>query len=219
LPIKKQPSSKGASPAGQQLSGQHRLGLERLVFFSDAVFAIAVTLLVLDIRLPAGVEVGQLSNEQLRLSLVGIWHKYLAYIISFLVIGIFWISHHRKFRLIQRYDGRLLQLNLLLLMLIAFVPFPSSIISESGNRTATIFYALTMALAGSLLALLWWHAARSKALLAPEVTAEKRRREAVAPVATTLIFLVSIGLAFIDADLAKFSWLLIIPVSLMAGRG
>jgi len=72
------------------------LGLERLVFFSNAVFAIAITLLALDIRLPAGSEM--FSDAQLLAALLGIWHKYLAYGISFFVIGTLWIGHHRKFR-------------------------------------------------------------------------------------------------------------------------
>ena len=88
-------------------------GLERLVFFSDAVFAIAITLLALDIRLP--IEAVHLSDLQLFNSLVDIWPKYLSFLISFLVIGNFWIAHHRRYRYISRYDTRLLLLNLLVL--------------------------------------------------------------------------------------------------------
>ena len=134
--------------------GGESLGFERLVFFSDAVFAIAITILVLDIRLPAGEEA--LTDAELLAQLLGIWHKYLAYIISFLVIGSFWISHHRKFRYNRHYDSNLRFLNLLLLMAIAFIPFPSSVISEHGYRTATIFYALTIIVAGSMSVALWW---------------------------------------------------------------
>ena len=89
---------------------------------------------------------------QLLLLALGLRHSYLAYAISFLVIGIFWSAHHRKFRYIRRYDSGLVMLNLLLLMVIAFVPSPSSLLAESSNRTATVFYALTMMLAGLLLA-------------------------------------------------------------------
>jgi uncharacterized membrane protein len=215
MPTQKKARTRRGGTRGPS-SRHDQLGLERLVFFSDAVFAIAVTLLVLEIRLPG--DVGQMSNEQLRGALFANWHKYLAYGISFLVIGTFWLSHHRKFRLIERYDRRLLLGNLLFLLVIAFVPFPSSVISESGNRTATIFYALTMALAGTLMTLLWWHAAHDNHLLAAGVSAQDRRRQAAAPLATTAIFLLSIGVAFIGADLAKFSWLLILPATIIAGR-
>ena len=136
---------------------QDQSGLERLVFFSDAVFAIAITLLVLQIELPAGAEA--FDNRQLLDGLIAIWQKYLAYVISFLVIGTFWVSHHRKFRLIHRYDGTLLLLNVLTLMFVAFLPFPSSVISINPNRTATIFYALIVALVALLMAVMWWYAA------------------------------------------------------------
>jgi uncharacterized membrane protein len=197
-------------------SAQDRPGLERLIFFSDGVFAIAATLLALDIRLPAGQE--EMDAVQLLAALLGIWHKYLAYLISFLVIGFFWTSHHRKFRFIKRYDRGLFMLNLLFLMVIAFVPFPTSVISEYGNRTGTIFYALTMILAGLVLAAIWWHAAWHNRLLDPRLDPGHRRQQFVGIFLTIAVFVLSIGIAFIDDDLAKFSWLLILPVSLAVKR-
>jgi uncharacterized membrane protein len=191
---------------------QDRLGLERLIFFSDAVFAIAITLLALEIRLPAGNDA--LDDAQLLAALVGIWQKYLAFAISFMVIGTLWIGHHRKFRYIKRYDRGLLILNLLMLMVIAFVPFPSSIISEYSNRTATVFYGLTMFLAALLSTAIWWHASRNYRLIDPHLDAKLRRRQFVAPLATTVAFAFSIGLAFLNADVAKLSWALIAPMSL-----
>jgi uncharacterized membrane protein len=204
------------SASQQSASDQDRLGLERLIFFSDAVFAIAITLLALEIRLPAGPEA--ISNAQLASSLLGIWHKYLAYMISFMVIGSFWIGHHRKFRYIKRYDGGLLMLNLLFLMVVAFVPFPSSVISEYSNRAATIFYGLTMMLAGLLMAALWRHAARRDRLIDPHLSARQKRRQFIAPLMTAAVFALSIGLAFLNEDLAKLSWLLILPASLYTSR-
>ena len=97
-----------------------------------------------------------LDNTELTRQLSGMWHEYLAYFISFMVIGTFWIAHHCKYRYIQRYDNRLLFLNLVLLMVIAFIPFPSSIISKYPYRSATIFYALVMALAGLLVWGICW---------------------------------------------------------------
>jgi uncharacterized membrane protein len=192
------------------------LGLERVVFFSDAVFAIAITILVLDIRLPAGEEA--LSNAQLFAQLLGIWNKYLAYFISFLVIGSFWISHHRKFRFIRRYDNNLLMLNLLLLMAIAFIPFPTSVISQYGNRTATIFYALTMVVSGFMSVALWWYATRHNRLIDAQMDAGMRRQLFLSPLITIAAFVLSIGIAFINAELARFSWLLIFPVSIYMSR-
>ena len=130
------------------------------------------------------------------------------------VIGTLWIGHHRKFRFIQRYDSRLLMLNLLMLMAIAFVPFPSSVLSEYSGRTATIFYALTMALAALLGAAIWWYAARHNRLIDPQLAVKVRRRQLISPLATAAAFLISIGIAHLNADVAKLSWAVIAFVSL-----
>jgi uncharacterized membrane protein len=195
---------------------QDQLGLERLIFFSDAVFAIAITLLTLDIRLPSRETL--LDDAQLFAQLIGMWHEYLAYLISFLVIGVFWMAHHRKYRYIKRYDSRLMLLNLLFLMVVAFIPFPSSIISKYSERTATIFYALIMALAGLLLAGIWRYASHRNRLVAPDLDARIRKREYSTSLTTTTIFLVSIGITFWNADIGRLSWLLILPASMVANR-
>jgi len=185
-----------------------KVGLERLVFFSDAVFAIAITLLSLEIRLP--VSNGQLSNVELLHEILAIWPKYMAYAISFLVIGLFWASHHRKFRLIQGYDKNLIFLNLLLLMTIAFIPFPTSLISEYGNQTATIFYASVLILAGLLSIAIWLYASHNNRLIDPLLDIRQRKREIVGPLLSVAIFMLSIGLAFIDVGLARISWVLVV---------
>jgi len=214
--VKKMPKSPIHSESKHDVSEQDRLGLERLIFFSDAVFAIAITLLVLDVRLPAGEEAG--NDAQLLATLLGIWHKYLAYVVSFLVIGSFWSAHHRKFRLIRRYDRRMVLFNLLILMVVAFIPFPSSVLSENGTRTATILYALTMIVGGVLFLLFWWYVVHHEDLIQPHLSPQQRRREFLAPIATILIFMLSIGLSYLDPGLARFSWLLILPASLYLNR-
>ena len=193
-----------------------QLGLERLIFFSDAVFAIAITLLALEIRLPDTDKL--LTKTQLASQLAGMWHEYLAYILSFLVIGTFWMAHHRKYRYIIRYDNRLLFLNLMMLMVIAFIPFPSSIISKYPDRSATIFYALTMATAGILLAGNWWYASHHNRLIDPNLDVRISRRQLVAPLVTTAIFLFSILISFLNANLSRISWLLILLASWYANK-
>jgi uncharacterized membrane protein len=200
----------------QDAAPQNRLALERLVFFSDAVFAIAITILVLDIRLPSGAD--SASSRELLLSLAGLWPKYLAYFISFWVIGLCWISHHRKFLHIQRTDGRLLFLNLLMLMMIAFIPFPTAVMSENVNLTATAFYALVMALASLTGLILWWYAARNHNLVDPRLGRRQVWREASVPLATIVIFVLSIGVAVFDAGLARICWMFVFPVALFLRR-
>ena len=213
---RRKPRMAGSGKDRPEAAEQDQSGLERLVFFSDAVFAIAITLLVLQIELPAGAEA--FDNRQLLDGLIAIWQKYLAYVISFLVIGTFWISHHRKFRLIHRYDGTLLLLNVLTLMFVAFLPFPSSVISINPNRTATIFYALIVALVALLMAVMWWYAAWRGHLVDAGLDLRRRRLELAALLWTAGIFLMSMGIAFIGPDLAKLSWLLVLPGTLMVNR-
>jgi uncharacterized membrane protein len=206
---------KETTPSANILSDS--LGLERLIFFSDAVFAIAVTLLALEIRLPAGEEL--LDEKQLLEQIIGLWHSYLGYIISFMVIGVLWIAHHRKFRLIKFYNSRLMMLNLLLLMVVAFLPFPSSLLSRYPDRVATNFYSLTMIVGELMLALIWWYASRNNRLTDPKMDPQQRRRQFINPLVTSLVFLVSIGIAYLSPTLARLSWILILPVSLYANRG
>lgn len=204
--------TKARNQPNQHPQFENEVGLERLVFFSDAVFAIAITLLALEIRLP--VDAAELSNQQLLTYLLAIWPKYLSYLISFLVIGNFWIAHHRRFQMIVRYDTRLLLLNLLMLMTISFIPFPTAIISENGNRTATIFYALSISATGLLSALVWWYASWKNRLTKSHPDPKFARQNLLSILTTTGVFILSIGLAWFSPDLAKFSWLLTVPTTL-----
>jgi uncharacterized membrane protein len=188
-----------------------KLGLDRLVFFSDAVYAIAITLLVIDLRLPEGS--GELSNAALAQAIWAMWPQLLSYVLSFLVIGSFWSNHHRKFRYIEGYDRRLIQINLLLLMVIAFIPFPTSLLGESGNATATIFYAATIVVASLLSVLLWWYPLTHN-LARDNVPASERRLGILRPSLTAAVFGLSMLIALYNDDWAKYSWALLVPVML-----
>jgi hypothetical protein len=104
-------------------------GIGRILALSDGVFAIAITLLVIQIALPATAGAADLPSALLRL-----WPRYLAYALSFLVIARFWVSHHLAFRLITRYDSTLVWLNLVLLMFVAFLPFPQPCSGSTWRR-------------------------------------------------------------------------------------
>jgi uncharacterized membrane protein len=174
-------------------------GQDRLVFVSDADFAIAITLLALDIRLP--VDAAALSDRQLFDSLVSIWPEYLSYFVSFLVIGNSWIAHHRRYRWIIRDDTRLSLINLFVLMSIAFIPFQTAVLSENGNRTATLSYSLSIALTGLLSALLWWYASRENRLLEEGFNARLARRNLISILTIPGVSVLSIGLAFVNAEI------------------
>jgi uncharacterized membrane protein len=135
----------------------------RLEAFSDGVFAIAITLLVVAIALPA-------PGGSLRLELIRLWPSYLAYAISFFVIGAIWINHHGMFQHIVRTDNSFLVLNILQLMAIAFIPFPTAVLARaistgSDERIATAFYGLTLFAVGIFVNLMWRYAARDRRLL------------------------------------------------------
>ena len=120
--------------------------LERLTFFSDAVFAIAMTLLVIEVRLP---ELHPATDRSLVQALLDLLPNYIGFIISFLVIGRFWTGHHRLMAMITAADPALVRANLLLLMAIAFMPFPTAILSDySFLRVAIGFYTAYLLLVG-----------------------------------------------------------------------
>jgi uncharacterized membrane protein len=132
-----------------------RLGVERVAFFSDAVFAIAITLLVIEITVPEGDMTGaQLTHELGRLG-----PKFFSFGLSFWVIGRLWISHHVTFQYLRRWDMPMLWINLFWLACIVFLPFPTAVL---GNHIAlpgaARLYAATVTVTGLASTLLWWYA-------------------------------------------------------------
>jgi uncharacterized membrane protein len=123
-----------------------RAKLERLSFFSDAVFAIAMTLLVIEVRLP---ELHGATDAALAQGLVNLMPNYIGFVISFLVIGRFWTGHHRLMAMVDAADPALIRANLLLLMAIAFMPFPTAVLSDySLLRVAIGFYTAYLMVVG-----------------------------------------------------------------------
>ena len=150
------------------------MNTNRLEAFSDGVFAIAITLLVLEIKVPS-------ADTALGPALLHLWPSYLAYVVSFVVIGAIWINHHAMFEHIERTDGMLSLLNVLHLMLVAFLPFPTAVLAEAFHRgadepTAAAFYGAVLTGIGLFVNGMWRHAAREPGLLKPELTQAKVRR-------------------------------------------
>ena len=137
----------------------------RIEAFSDGVFAIAITLLVLDVKVPRALD----SNRTLALALVMMWPTYLAFVTSFATILIMWINHHRMFTLIGHADDRLMFFNGLLLLGVTIVPFPTALVAEylrhDGQRTAAAVYNGTFFFIAICYNLLWRTAAVNNRLL------------------------------------------------------
>jgi uncharacterized membrane protein len=193
----------------------------RVEAFSDGVFAIAITLLILDIRLPDTPEsdtrdTGTLTDAGLRHELLALWPSYLAYLVSFLLIGMVWINHHRMFHHITHVDGRMLGLNVLLLADVAFLPFPTSVLAQSlrsgsAEHTAAVFYGLVLVIGGVFFNAVWWYAASGHRLLGERITPHEAkvmlRRWTLGPV----LYLVAavIGLFSAVGSLASYVFLLV----------
>jgi uncharacterized membrane protein len=179
--------------------------LDRMVFFSEAVFAIAITILVLDIRLPDVLSPAELPARVLALS-----PKYLSYVISFLVLAVYWQAHHRVFRPIRGYDGTLVWLNFLFLMAVAFLPFPTSLLGEySGEQVSVVIYAANAAVASLLLSAISLYAAKGHRLVPPELDEEEGWLRRLQGLAVPVVFLLSIGISFFSPMAAMYSWLLL----------
>src|SRR6185437_6822107 len=140
---------------------------ERLLAFSDGVFAIAVTLLVLDLRLPSEATAG--GDEGVASALLAMGPKLLIFVFTFIVIGIGWLGHHRKFSYIRKVDGGLLWLNLLYLLSLCLVPFATSLLSDHSDRISFVVYTCVMALVMLLSAGLSAYGLRAPYLMEPEL--------------------------------------------------
>ena len=184
---------------------------ERLIFFSDAVFAIAITLLVIDIGVPE-VPATQ-PNAMLAEELLALLPQFVSFGLSFLAIGTFWLTHHRLFTYIESCSRRLLSLNLLFLLFVSLVPFSSALLGRySGRRLVVIWYACHMAIAGMMLLGIWYYTTGIKDLVQPAIDTRAVQYIGRRVGAVPMVFIVSIGITFLSIRLAEASWLLLIPI-------
>ena len=177
----------------------------RITAFSDGVFSIAITLLVLNLQIPKGIT----SLTDLLNRLQALWPNLMSYILSFVIIGIYWVAHHNMFHYIKRSNRMFLWINILLLMCVAFIPFPAgllgqfSFVSQSSlAKVAEIIYACNLILTNLMLSLLWWYATSHHRLvdqdIDPHFVNTVNRRNMTAPV----VYAASIGLSFLNVYLS-----------------
>ncbi len=192
------------------------IGRDRLVAFSDAIFAFAITLLALDVRLPdlpAGLTDAQLVNALAQLA-----PKVFAYAVTFAVVGFFWLAHWRRFQFIARVDEPLLLANLLLLAFVALLPFPTAVLGSHGDLpAATVLYVLNVS-AGGLLGTASWLVASRRGLLRPDVTGSDELLGLLRGVPVPIVMLGSLALLRFGTNIVELSWLLIFPVQSLIRR-
>jgi len=207
----------GAAQRGRRalnpLSVAGNLEYDRVLFFSDAVFAIAITLLVVDLRVPEVVE--DTAQELSRAT-----DRIVSFVISFLVIGLFWMGHHRLFRYVTALDRLLIFLNLLFLGTIAFLPYPTALLFAGNTHepAAPVFYAACVASAGVAELAVWLYAAHAKGLVPASVPPAVRRYELGQLLPTPIVFGLSIPVAFIAPGVAPFTWILLVPIGRILPR-
>ncbi len=189
------------------------LGLERIIFFSDAVMAIAITLLAIDLKLPDIDPSHALTEVPRQLGAIG--PAFLTFFISFVVIGIYWMSHHRYFAYIKRYDARLMVLNLMFLFFIVCMPFVANLLGRyAAVPIVLILYTLAAAALGVSLALIWWYASRNH-FLTPDLDAQAIREISIRLAAGPVMFLAAVPFAFVSATAVIITWWLS-PLAVLA---
>lgn len=185
----------------------------RIVAFSDGVFSIAITLLVLNLGIEKGLTEGQIDNA--------LWDQremFFAYAISFAVIGRFWLVHHRFFSEVQAFDGRMIGLNLLYLGWIVLIPFSSEVLGEYGGKTtAVVLYSVNLAVV-VLLGLAMSADARRRGLT--KIDDRTHRENQIRATYIAGIFGLSIPIALVAPNVAPWLWLVLFvdPSSRLARR-
>ena len=190
----------------------------RLEAFSDGVFAIAITLLVLDLAVP------EQQLDHLWRGIAALWPAYLGYATSFLTIGGIWMSHHGLFSRLRFVDRTVMRLNLVLLMVVAFLPFPTRLAAqgvhqESAERAAVIFYGAVLLVISVILRALWRYAAAHPDLLQPDVTDETVDLIVGLTTPNLAFYAVVVVLALIFPQAAAFGYLLIAIRAVFIQRG
>ena len=192
--------SRAARVAAASRREENEVEFSRIVAFSDGVFAIAITLLVLNLGVPqrvGGGDVGRALWEQRQ--------DLFAYALSFAVIGRFWLVHHRFFGDVTGFDGRLISLNIFYLGWIVLIPFSSQVLGDHGGSTAAIvLYAANLAAVALIGAAMFADAHR---VGLTKTAPEERRLNRQRALFTAGVFLISIPVAFIAPDVAPFLWL------------
>ena len=188
--------------------------LARVGTFSDGVFAIAITLLVLAIRIPHPTDAD--ADQGLLALMAKEWRSYLAFFLSFMVVGINWANHRVMFKVFARADHTLIWLNLLYLMVgVVFIPVPTAVLgqwlgSPNNQVVATVFYGVAGTAGSLLFVLLWWYGAYAARLTSPELSGAQRRALTLAWAPAPLVIAGLTLIAFASPALSVAGYLVVV---------
>jgi uncharacterized membrane protein len=184
----------------------HHLDTTRIEAFSDGVFAIAITLLIIEVGVPH-VEGGETLAHALR----ALWPAYFGYALSFVTIGIMWANHHAMFRDIDRTDHTMTMLNLGLLLCIAFMPFPTAVVAEymeddRNARAAMLAYGGTLTITAIFFNLMWLYASWKRRLIDEHVSDARVRSRTARYLPGTPLYAIGLLLALVNTWAAITWW-------------
>lgn len=195
-----------------------QIKVEYLISFSDALFAFSITLMALSIELP------NLQNNILEPQLTKLIGQELIpniihYLISFLVVGMYWIGYHRIFEYIKRTNLTLTWLNLVFLLFISLVAYFTGLLSTySTYRIVVISFASVLASTGFISILMWWYATNNRRLVDENLDRNLVRYYLIRGLVPPLTFLLSIGVSFIDVQSALYFWIMMFPANFIVNK-
>ena len=182
--------------------------ISRVAALTDGVLAIVMTLLVIDLvsEVPNLLKAGPLT-----LALLEMWPKFVAYALSFIMLGILWSYHHHMFQRIKHVDPKVLWINLLLLMFVALVPFSTSMLGEFKifDNTAVVFYGSNFLLLIIGAAILWSYVSKNRKLLNDDISPEEISQFRMNAILSSSILAVAIGLSFINSYIGIMIYILL----------
>ncbi len=183
----------------------YELNLERIVFFSDAVMAIAITLMALELRLP---ELhSRISTSEFLQYMHDLAPRIGTFLSSFFAIAIYWNSHHRVFGYIKRYDGRLILLNMLFLLCVVLLPFTTNMIGSLIYLPLIVaIYSFNLTASGLTMLAIVWYAMHDRRLVSPDLEPWVMRERLARILSACLVFLIAIPAAFVSPNLAALLW-------------
>jgi len=190
--------------------------LDHITSFGDAVFAFSITFIAISIQIP--VLPDNLSELEVANRMLHLIPQFEIYFTSFVIIGIFWIKYHLIFNRIKDSQSIMLWLNLILLFFVTLISFGTSLQFENQYISTFVLYTLILTATSSLLSLIWIHATRHNLLKEDNMTNRQKKLYTIQGIIPTLIFASSIGIAFINLQLAQYMWVLIIPSQIFFKR-
>jgi uncharacterized membrane protein len=191
---------------------QHQLRLDHITSFADAIFAFSITFLAVTIKIPSLAQ--NLTQTQVIHKLLGSVPEYEIYVISFFVIGVYWIAYHQTFNQIVSSDATVTWLTLVFLFFITLIPFATNLQIGFGYHILFVLYALVLTMAGGLLTITWLHATKNK-LIDMNLTQREIHSISLGGIVPTVVYFLSILVSFIHLQAAYYFWIVIIPAKII----